>query len=153
MTFKIIIGKLKEQKLIREQKIYCDQIKKLATKAKKDLRSAKLGIKIDEEITYTYAYLAMLRSARALMFLYGFRPIGGRQHKTVIEFSSAIMDKKFAKLIDKFDRMRKKRNQLTYSPEQPVSLYEAKNALITAREFIDIIFKLIEKKDPQMKLF
>ena len=56
------------------------QAKKLLLRSFRDIKTAKANLKIDEEAAYTFAYLAMLRSGRALMFLRGCRPVDGRQH-------------------------------------------------------------------------
>ena len=44
----------------------------------------------DRRATYLLAYMAMLKTGRALMFLKGYRPDDGAQHKTVVEMTSAI---------------------------------------------------------------
>ena len=76
----------KEKGLIKEEKIGFDQVIKHFERAKKDLRVAKANLEIDTEAAYNYAYLAMLRMGRALMFSYGYRPVDGEQHKTVVFF-------------------------------------------------------------------
>jgi len=45
--------------------------------------------------------------------------------------------------------MRKKRNQFTYDPSLPVSEREARNALKTARNFVQKVAQLIKKENPQ----
>ncbi|MEA3421812.1 MAG: hypothetical protein U9Q97_09095 [Acidobacteriota bacterium] len=45
--------------------------------------------------------------------------------------------------------MRKKRNRFIYEPEIPCSMKEAKDAIKTAKEFVDKISILIREKSPQ----
>lgn len=71
MALDEVIAALSKKGLVRKEKIGLDQVEKLLVRAHKDLKSAKANLKIDEEIVYAYAYLAMLRTARALMFLEG----------------------------------------------------------------------------------
>ncbi len=91
MLSKGFINRLLTTGLIKKQAINFDQITKLLTRAKKDLKTAHANLKIDEEAVYTFAYLAMLRSGRALLFLKGFRPSERQQHKTVVNFAGVIL--------------------------------------------------------------
>jgi len=137
--------------LIKEQEKNFKQIEKLILRAYKDLEVAKINLKIDEEVAYNYAYLSMLRCGRALLFLKGFRPTDGQQHKTVIEIVGLILGEEFKDIIEKFDRMRRKRNQFTYDPFLPISKEEAENALNTAKNFVKIISEFVKKENPQQE--
>jgi len=86
------------------------------------------------------------------MFLNGYRPIDGQQHKTVIEFADVILGKEFKELIRKFEVMRRKRNQFTYEPLSSVSKVEVENALKCAEEFVAKIIKVVKKENPQLEL-
>jgi len=124
-------------------------INNLTKRAYTDLKTAKRNIDIDEECAYNYAYNAMLRSGLALMFSEGFRPEIKEKHLTIVKFTSSILGKKFKKVINDYDFMRRKRHRFIYEPNIPCSRKEAKDALKTAKEFVDIISKLIRKKNPQ----
>lgn len=140
--------------LIKKEEIGFDQIIKHIDRANVDLKVARRNLKIDTEAAYNYAYLAMLRTGRALMFLYNYRPSDGRQHKTVVEFCEYILGKKYAILIKYFDRMRQKRNKFTYDePGLIVSSTETITALQKAEKFVKKITKFIQAKNPQIKLF
>ena len=104
----------KEKDLIKEENIGFDQAVKHFNRAQKDLEVAEANLEIDTEAAYNYAYLAMLRMGRALMFSYGYRPSDGEQHKTVVSFCNYILGENFLELVKRFDRMRKKRNRFTY---------------------------------------
>ena len=138
---------------IRKEKIGTDQVRALLISASKNIAASEKNIAIDEEACYTLAYNAMLKTARALVFLQGFRPSDGQQHKTTIEVAGEILGKEFSELINMFDKMRKKRNQFTYDPMLPLSLTEAKSALRTSDDFYKKVKSFLDKKYPQLKLF
>lgn len=149
MNYETVIKDFLNRGLIKQQEVDFAQIEKLIMRAQKDLIAARANLAIDEEVTYNYAYLAMLRCGRALVFLKGFRPSDGQQHRTVIELGQAILGKEFEALIEKFERMRRKRNQFTYDPSLPVSRIESENALKTAEEFVKKVSNQIKQESPQ----
>jgi len=139
--------------LIRRENIGFDQVIRHFDRVKKDLKVAEANLAIDAEAAYNYAYLAMLRTGRALMFSYGYRPIDGEQHKTVVAFCGHILGADFLELVKHFDRMRKKRNQFTYDePGLLVTDTETKNAFASAKQFVALISQFIQNKNPQQKL-
>jgi len=151
MDYKDAVKIMLNQGLIKKQKVDFSHIKALLLRAQKDIITAKANLKIDEEVTYNYAYLAMLRCGRSIVFMKEYRSVDGQQHKTIIELSGEILGEKFKSIVKKFDRMRRKRNQFTYDPFLPVSKIEAENALKTAEEFVKIVLKLIQKENPQLR--
>jgi uncharacterized protein (UPF0332 family) len=153
MPLNNVIAKLVDKKLVKKENIRLDQISKLLIRANKDLKAAEANLVIDEEIAYTCAYLAMLRTGRALMFTEGYRPIDGAQHKTVIEFAGAVLGENFTKMIKKFDNMRQKRNEFTYEPDIPISPTEALEALNVAKEWVSQLQEILKQKNPQIHLF
>ncbi|HPC31100.1 MAG TPA: HEPN domain-containing protein [Candidatus Paceibacterota bacterium] len=139
---------------IKKESIGFDQIEKQLIRAKKDLKVAEANLDIDTEASYNYAYLAMLRASRALMFSFGYRPTDGQQHKTAVFFTENVLGSEFAKLVKYFNIMRKKRNRFTYDePEILVSEEETKNAINTAKEYVAKIMQFIKEKNPQKELF
>ena len=152
MDYKNTVIIMLNQGLIKRQKVDFSQIEALLLRARKDIVAAKANLEIDEEVTYNYAYLSMLRCSRAIMFMKGYRSVDGQQHKTIIELSGEILGEEFKSVIKKFDHMRRKRNQFTYDPFLPVSKIEAENALKTAEEFVNIAMNLIQKENPQLRL-
>jgi len=152
MDYKDTVKIMLNQGLIKRQKADFSQIEALLHRAHKDIVAAKANLEIDEEVTYNYAYLSMLRCGRAIMFMKGYRSVDGQQHKTIIELSGEILGEEFKSVIKKFDHMRRKRNQFTYDPFLPVSKIEAENALKTAEEFVNIAMNLIQKENPQLRL-
>lgn len=150
MSYKDRIKVMLDQGLIKKQKVDFPHIEALLLRAQKDIITAKSNLEIDEEVTYNYAYLAMLRCGRAIVFLRGYRSVDGQQHKTIIELSGEMLGKGFKNLIKKFDRMRRKRNQFTYEPFLPVSKTEAEDVLKTAEEFVAKVIKQVQDENPQL---
>jgi len=144
---------LESKGFIKKERIGIDQVKALLTSASKNITASEKNLSIDEEACYTLAYNAMLKLARALVFLQGYRPYDGQQHKTTIEVAGEMLGKEFSELIVMFDKMRKKRNQITYDPMLPLSLTEAKTALKTANDFYKKVKNYLDKKYPPLKLF
>ena len=151
MDYKDTVKTMLNQGLIKKQKVDFSHIEALLLRARKDIITAKANLKIDEEVTYNYAYLAMLRCGRSIVFIKGYWSVDGQQHKTIIELSGEILGEEFKSIVKKFDRMRRKRNQFAYDPFLPVSKIEAENALKTAEEFVKIVLKLIQKENPQLR--
>ncbi len=150
---KEFLEKYKGAGFIKEEQIGFDQVSKHLIRAIEDIKVAEANTSIDTGVAYNYAYLAMLRTARALMFSFGYRPIDGQQHKTVVFFAEKTLGPKFSDLIEYFNRMRKKRNRFTYDePDLLVSEEETKNAIITAKAFVPEVTQFIKKKNPQKEL-
>lgn len=137
--------------LLKKQKPDFKTVEKLILRARKDIKTARANLTIDEGIAYTVAYLAMLRAGRAIMLLKGFRPADGFQHKTVVEYMSSFLGEEYRTIIEHFDKMRRKRNIFTYDVSVAISKREAENALETAVEFVSLLEELIKKNNPQMK--
>lgn len=152
-TLERYLTKLESEGFLKKEKIGIDQIKALLMSAAKNIIASEKNLSIDEEACYTLAYNAMLKTARALVFLQNYRPSDGRQHMTTIEVAGKILGNEFRDLINIFNMMRKKRNQFTYDPMLPLSLTEAKNALKTARKFHEKVRNFLDDKYPQLNLF
>lgn len=153
MNFNEYLDKLIRRGLLKREKIGLDQVRALLASSAKNLTASRKTISIDEEACFSMAYTAMLKIARAILFLNGLRPDDGQQHKTTIEVAGYILGSEFRDLILRFDQMRRKRNQFTYEPLLPLSEKETKEALATAEKFSKEVRKYLEKTDLQGKLF
>jgi len=153
MSLKNYLNNLIEKGFLKKEEIGVDQVRALLKSASKNLRAAQKNLNIDEETCYTMAYNAMLKMARAILFLNNFRPADGYQHKTTVDVAGKILGNNFNDLIIKFDQMRKKRNMFTYEPLIPLSRDEAKKSLETAEEFYEKVKEFLEQKNLQLKLF
>lgn len=149
MAYEKFIEEYLSKELLKKQKPSFDAVEKLIIRSAKDLKTAKANLSIDEGIAYTVAYLAMLRAGRAFMLLKGFRPVGGYQHKTVVEFMAQCLEKEYKSIVERFDRMRRKRNIFTYEIDITISRTEAESAFATAVKFVNLIKDVIKKESPQ----
>ena len=95
MNLKNYLENLAVKGLLKKEEIGQDQIKALIINAKRNLSAARKNLDIDEETAYTMAYSAMLKVARALIFIQGFRPDDGQQHKTTIDVAGKILGPDF----------------------------------------------------------
>ena len=73
---------LKEMGIVEERTAEIAEVIALVTRAERDLATSKLLQDKDEEWAFAAAYLAMARSARALILSEGFRPKGVRGRDT-----------------------------------------------------------------------
>jgi len=143
-----------KKNLLKKENVNFDQIKKVLERAHKNLKSAKLLLENnDEEGAFKFAYEAMLLSGRALIFSYGLRPRTIGSHKTVVDFTKEIFGKEYGILTNKFDKIRKRRHDITCGVEFTTSSTESVNAIDSAHELISKIEKHIQEKNPQKKLF
>lgn len=139
--------------LLKKEKIGFDQIDKILERAHKNVKSAKLLTQNnDEEGGFKFAYEAMLLAGRGLVFSRGLRPRALGSHKIVIDFTEKVLGKEYKILIQKFGKMRRKRNYLIYGIGLTISATEARNAIKAAEMFIKKIKKIIQKKNPQKRL-
>ena len=83
------------------------------------------------------------------MLLEGLRPADGYQHKTVVEFMAYFLEKEFKNIVERFEKMRKKRNIFAYEVSISISEVEAENALSTAVKFVHLVEDIIKKENPQ----
>lgn len=152
MIYKVSLEGLLNKGLIKKCSVDWKTINNLIGRAYTDLSTAERNISDDEECAYNYAYNAMLRSGLALMLSLGYRPEIKDKHLTVVKFTSQVLRKKFKRVINDYDFMRRKRHRFIYEPDMPCSRKEAQDALKTAKKFVDIISKYIENNNPQVTL-
>ncbi len=127
----------------------------LITRAERDLATSKLLQEKDEEWAFAAAYLAMARSARALILSEGYRPKGGRGRdiqKTIVTAAGVILGEQYKSLINKFDRMRRKYQNFMEESSRVISKYEASQAISDAEEFFGLVSGRIREKYSQMSL-
>lgn len=147
-----LIKKLEKAGKIRKQKAGFVQIEALLKEAVLDLEEAKKIAHLAERATYLLAYNAMLKAGRALMLLKGYVPDDGAQHKTVVEMTSAILGDLYRELTEKFETMRRKRNEMTYESGTLLSMSEAQKAFSDAIALVKKIFTEAKAQNPQLDL-
>lgn len=139
-------GQLEHFKMEREQ------IAKHVQAAFQDLKEAKKTFPVSDKAAYLFAYTAMLKISRALVFLKGFRSKGKGQHETVVAVAGSILGSGFKSLTERFDKMRKKRNQMIYDIGGLISHTETEQAFRAAEEYLVKVRQFMEETDPQLKL-
>lgn len=78
------------------------------------------------------------------MFLKGYRPSTHYGHVAVVEYVRVAHEKQVtSRMVDIFDRIRKKRHRAIYEAADIVSKNEAKNAMRWAEEFVDKVKEVI----------
>jgi len=147
-----LIEKLKREGKIKAQKVGIIQIEELLREAISDLKEAKKICHIADRATYLLAYMAILKAGRALMFLKGYRPTDGAQHKTVVEMTSNILGDKYRDLVEHFETMRRKRNKMTYEAGALLSRAEAQEAFSDAISLTRSILTEAKSQNPQLEL-
>jgi uncharacterized protein (UPF0332 family) len=147
-----LIRRLEREGRIRKQEAGYVQVEALLKDAILDLGEARRIQGIAERAIYLLTYNAMLKAGRALLLLNGYVPDDGAQHKTVVDLTSAILGEKFRDLTEQFERMRRKRNDLTYQGGTLLSKSESQNALSSAISFIQNILKKVKTQNPQLEL-
>jgi uncharacterized protein (UPF0332 family) len=131
--------RLAEQGRIRKYKANESEIKALLDLVARDLSTAESMVGINPDWAYNITYNAMLQSSRAYMMREGYRTRGSSQHATVVQFMQEAIGEEHRKHITIFDQMRRKRNRLVYDVGNLVGEKEAKDVLVVAKEFVDLI--------------
>ena len=142
------LEKLLKDRIIRKIRIDKKLVRKTFEIAKRDLKTAKEVYK-NESYSWSLAiaYNAMLQAGRALMFSQGFKPAGEYKHIAVVKFLHEIFGKELTdRLIILFDRLRRKRHKIIYEEPEIISEYEAENAILWAKEFIERIEKILKER-------
>jgi len=146
---------LKEMGIVEERAAEITEIIALVTRAERDLSTSKYLHDKDEEWAFAAAYLAMARSARALLLSEGFRPKGVRgrdAQKTIVTASGVLLGEQYKSLINKFDRMRRKYQSFMEEAGRIISRYEAGQAIKDAEEFFELVSTRMREKYSQMSL-
>jgi len=146
------IKRLEKQGKLKKQKAGFVQIEGLLRTALSDLHEARATLSVANTATYVLAYMAMLKAGRALLLWKGYVPDGGAQHKTVVEVTGTILGSSYNELVDRFEMMRRKRNELTYEIAKPLSKSESEKAFSDAIELVKSILKTVKADSPQMEL-
>ncbi len=147
-----IIARLEKQGKLKKQKRGFVQIEALLKESILDLKEAKKIVHLAERATYLLAYTAMLKAGRALLLLRGYVPDDGAQHKTVVEVTSAILGEKYRHLTSQFERMRRKRNEITYEAGILLSKSESEKAFMDAIALVKNVLAEVKSVDPQLEL-
>jgi uncharacterized protein (UPF0332 family) len=147
-----LINKFLREGRLRKQEAGFVQIESLLKEAIADLKEAKKIASIAERATYIMAYMAMLKAGRALLLMNGYVPDDGAQHKTVVEITGDILGKKYEELIQHYETMRRKRNEMTYEAGTLLSKAESEQSFKDAIDLVRTILAKVKAKNPQLEL-
>lgn len=131
---------------IRPHRASQKEINQLLQLARRDLNTALRNLDEAPDWAYSIAYNSILQAGRALMFFEGYRPRGGEQHATVVEFVEERLGNAFAVQVRLFDQMRRKRHRVIYEIAGLVSRKEAEQSITFARKFVETISEIITGK-------
>ena len=70
----------------------------------------------------------------------------------MVDVTTAFLGEKYKKLTNRFEMMRRKRNNLTYEAGTLVSRSEAKESFADAIELVKKILKKVKADNPQLEL-
>ena len=122
-----------------------NEINQLLQLATRDLYTAIRNLEEAPDWAYSIAYNSILQAGRALMFYDGYRPRGGEQHATVVEFVEERLGDEYSAQVRLFDQMRRKRHRVIYEVAGLVSKKEAEQAVAFAKKFVETISELMAR--------
>lgn len=138
------------QRRIKPCPIDFRRVENFIKRAKKDLSTAQLILRTDLEAAYELLYDGMLHCALAYMVSDGAQPDIRGKHKTVIDYVSHALGKRYESKMKFYDRMRRRRHQFIYEPgPYQCTEKEIADARTVVQEFIDLISEKIREKNPQ----
>lgn len=145
--------KLLEDGSLQKKKISFKEVDKVLAKAQESIQAAEVLIKKDlKDPAFKQAYDSMLLAGRALMFSLGLRPRTIGAHTITINFCELYLGTNLKVLVEKFKKMRRKRNYLIYGVGLTLSPTETRNAIKSAKQFLKVIEEKIDKIRKQKKL-
>lgn len=145
--------KLLEDDSLQKKKVSFQEVDNVLNKAFESLKAAEILIdKNLEEPGFKQAYDSMLLAGRALIFSLGYKPRSVGSHIITIKFCELFLGIDFKILIEKFKKMKQKRNYLIYGAGLAISHTETQNAIKNAKQFLKSIEKEINKIRKQEKL-
>ncbi len=147
-----LVQRLQREGRIRKIKVGFVQIENLLKEAILDLQEAKKIAQIAQRAAYVMTYMAMLKAGRALLLLEGYIPDDGAQHWTVVEVTSMVLGKKYSDITERFEIMRRKRNEMTYEAGGLFSMSDAQKALTDAIALVCKILEKVKSRNPQLEL-
>lgn len=147
-----LIKKLLSMGKLKKQNAGYVQIEGLLREAIVDLGEAKKICHLSDRGTYIMAYMAMLKAGRALLLAKGYVPDDGAQHKTVVEVTGDLLGEEYLSLTRQFERMRRKRNEMTYDVGGLLSKTESEKALNDAIALVKKVLESVKNENPQIEL-
>ncbi|MEK7658245.1 MAG: HEPN domain-containing protein [Patescibacteria group bacterium] len=149
----MIWKKLLEDESLQPKKVSFREVELVLSKSRESLKAADFLLKKEiSEPAFKEAYDAMLLAGRAIIFSLGLKPKTIGSHTIVINFCELYFGSEFKDLIEKFRRMKIKRNYLIYGAGLAISSTEADNSIQNAKKFLKVAEEEISKIKKQNKL-
>lgn len=149
-----LLAELLKEGKIKQQATDISYLNGLLSAAHQNFSAAEYNLKGGFfDTAFKSAYDGLLQISRVILFLNGYRPDDGEQHKTTFSAAGAILGDEFTELIGKIDRYRIKRNKAVYQPIDFISPSEVKGILQSAREYWLAVKKYLKEKSGQLELF
>jgi uncharacterized protein (UPF0332 family) len=144
MSLEDLLRDRKIEKVIASDKLAEDSLRL----AKRDIAAARRNFQgKDYDWCLAIAYNAMLQSGKALMLSKGYRAAGEYKHVAVVDFTHDVFGTELTeRLIDVFNRLRKKRHRVVYEDAGIISEEEASRAIEWAVEFVSKTETIIRKQ-------
>jgi len=138
------IDALLAERRLHQVKPSLSRAETLIARARKDLGAISKIVEASEEIAYTTAFEAMFKATLALMAVHGFRIGTIEQRKAAVQFLRATLPAGLESVLAAFDKMRQRRNDLSYDAGVVVSRTDADEASKQAAILIEAIGKLVD---------
>jgi uncharacterized protein (UPF0332 family) len=136
-------SKLLESRRIAKGTFSRQQVSECLKIARRDIATAKSILNTSQEWAFNIAHNAMNQAGRALMLHEGYRPLGEGHHATVVQFLEIAFEGKLDSLLAEVDRIRRKRNKVTYDTTGLISRKNAEEAISIADELLKEVVKRI----------
>ncbi len=130
--------------IVREE-ITPEEVRSAFERAIRELAAAKEIIGKYPESSFELAYHAMMFAVTAPLYAEGYRARAEHHHRTLVEFAEAALGVSQHPLVNAFDRTRRRRHRAIYD-HQGASRREAQDALVIARELIDLVQQRLQTK-------
>lgn len=151
MTIDKEILRLEREGKLRKQRVGHSQIEALLKEAVRDIEEARKILDLAERAAYIMAYMAMLKTGRALLLEMGYVPDDGAQHKTVVDLTGLILGGDYKAITARFESMRRKRNEMTYEAGALISARDAEKAFDDAVGLMKGVLLEVRRHNPQFK--
>ncbi len=146
----MIYEELREKGLLEEARPDIRQIAALLSRARRDIATARATASIDREWALFIVHHGMMRAAKAVVMSDGWRLRGRDPHRTLALVLGEVLGEERSRLVNTFDRMRRKRQQFLDETEAPISRYEAEGAIKEAQDLLEILTGLIHERHPNL---
>ncbi len=143
---------IKNNKL-KEQQVNESYINGLLHAANENFNAAYANLGKFNETSFKAAYDGLLQLSRAIIFVNGYRPNNGAQHKTTFEVAIAFLGTDLKSHLRKLDKFRKRRNENIYHPIDLISQKEAESIIKRAKEYYPLVKEYLINKNAQYELF